>query len=389
MIVKVEEHKITIQKTPVNENEVNVSKIQFEFVDTIPSNYVKKAFFKQGNVSKQITLENNECNIPVEVLYQKGQVRLGVIAYEVQDNKLIERFNPSPTYFEVYEGSLVPADNTEPLTPTDKEQMEQAILDVQTQMNNLDIDGEKVDHTATFTITKKDGTTKTVQISDGEQGPQGEPGVPGAVKFLIVNELPTQDIQTDAIYLVPSQSPSTSDLYDEYMYINNTWELLGQKQITVDLTDYVKFTDYATTSKGGVIKANVNGFNIGSTGNPYAEELTYVNYQSYGGGSFVSKGTLENVIAGKGLVSNTDYATYDKGGTIKVDNAYGLYITNGILMGANKSYANYQTAQSNLLISKQTLENVITGKDLTTKSYVDSLVGDINSALDSINGEVI
>lgn len=35
------------------------------------------------------------------------------------------------------------------------------------------------------------------------------------------------------------------------------------------------------------------------------------------------------------------------------------------------------------------LENVITGKDLTTKTYVDGLVGDIDTALDTINGEVI
>ena len=42
-----------------------------------------------------------------------------------------------------------------------------------------------------------------------------------------------------------------------------------------------------------------------------------------------------------------------------------------------------------MFISKGTLENVITGKELVNKTYVDDLVGDINSALDSINGEVI
>ena len=41
--------------------------------------------------------------------------------------------------------------------------------------------------------TNQDGE-QTITIVP--QGPQGEPGVPGAVKFLTVNELPTEDIQT-------------------------------------------------------------------------------------------------------------------------------------------------------------------------------------------------
>ena len=37
-----------------------------------------------------------------------------------------------------------------------------------TETNNLDIDAEKVEHTTTITITKKDGTEETVEILDGE-----------------------------------------------------------------------------------------------------------------------------------------------------------------------------------------------------------------------------
>lgn len=94
-----------------------------------------------------------------------------------------------------------------------------------------------------------------------------------------------------------------------------------------DLTNYVKNTDYASSIKSGVIYGEPqNGFMVGPTGKPYTPIMPYSNYSSLPNTYFISKGTLENVI---------------------------------------------------------------TGKDLTTKAYVDGLVGDINTALDTINGEVI
>lgn len=201
-----------------------------------------------------------------------------------------------------------------------KDETEEAI----TKAENVNISSEQLSDGVKVITTNQNGE-QTITIVP--QGPQGEPGVPGAVKFLIVNELPTEDIQTDTIYLVPSDDPSTQDLYLEYMYINNAWELLGQKQIVIDLSNYVQFTNYATPSKAGVIKSGYNGLQVdGTNGKAYCD-------------------------------------TY--------------------------SYANYGNVENQRFISKGTLENVITGKDLTTKSYVDGLVGDINSVLDAINGEVI
>lgn len=71
--------------------------------------------------------------------------------------------------------------------------------------------------------------------------------------FLIVQTLPTTDIQTNVIYLVPKSPSGTNDIYNEYAYINSTWEMLGTTQI--DLSSYVTTTslnnilqDYATTN---------------------------------------------------------------------------------------------------------------------------------------------
>ena len=405
MKVIVGEHKCTIDKTPVNELEVNVTKVEFEFDEKIPAGYVKKAFFTQGDISKEVLLVNDECNIPNEVLYQKGQVRLGVIAYEVQDEELIERFNPTPAYFQVWEGSLTEADNTEPITPTDKEQIEQALQnglnDIAEAVENagkLDIDVEKVGKVATVTITKQDGTQKQEQIEDGEDGvslenikienkdlivtyggnddnlgqvapsiqigttttglpntqasvenvgtslnpilnftiPKGEAG---AIKMLIVAELP-QTGADDTIYLVPLENPDVQgNNYAEYVYINGAWELLGKIGVQVDLTDY-----YTKTETNDLLSNKV-GF--------------------------------------------TDYATQSNAGIVKGSNAYAVGFDGANIRSVTNTYEQYQSRADTMFVSKGTLENVITGKDLTTNAYVDGLVGDIGTILDSINNEVL
>lgn len=72
----------------------------------------------------------------------------------------------------------------------------------------------------------------------------------------VVQALPTQDINTHTIYLVP-KTGETNDVYDEYVYINNNWEMVGNTQI--DLSNYVQKTDYATSSDAGVVKINNTG----------------------------------------------------------------------------------------------------------------------------------
>ena len=69
-----------------------------------------------------------------------------------------------------------------------------------------------------------------------------------------------------------------------------------------DLADYVKNTDYATSSKAGVIKTpGWSGFTTNSSGDFYPTVKDYATYDSAGDNLAISKGTLENVIAGKNL----------------------------------------------------------------------------------------
>lgn len=65
----------------------------------------------------------------------------------------------------------------------------------------------------------------------------------GTGSFIIVQTLPSEDIDTKSIYLVPKTPPQTSNGYDEYLYVNNAWEKIGDTAI--DLSGYATLQDLA------------------------------------------------------------------------------------------------------------------------------------------------
>lgn len=182
-------HTIEIVKDLVNEKEIDVTKCEFEFADEITDDYVKEAYFTYNGTTYKQIIQNNECKIPYEVLENKGMVEIGVVCYKLENDEYVKRYNPSPAYFNSLIGSLKEEyENSEPVTPTDKEQIEQALNDglndIQSaidevdnkiievnnaieETNNLNIDVNKVDKEATIELTKKDGTQKEVKIYDG------------------------------------------------------------------------------------------------------------------------------------------------------------------------------------------------------------------------------
>ena len=386
-------HKIEIEKNPVNEKEINITKVEFEFSEEITQDYTKDAYFTKDGVTYKQVLTNDECSIPYEVLDNEGIIEIGVVAYLVENDEEIKRYNPSPVYINTWVGSLKEEfENSEPVTPSDKEQMEQALNDGLNAIDeaiesasNLDIDVERTTGKAIVTITKQDETTKSVEIYDGEkgdtgeqgpigpvgpQGPQGEQGPqgiqgpkgdPGVIQLLIVNELPLVG-RSDTMYFVPKEDTKESELYYEYVWLNNDWELIGEKQIVVDLSDYYTKEESNTLLSGKVDNSTLN--------------------------DYYTKTRTDELLGAK--VGFTDYATSDQAGVIKTVDAYGFNTNNqGQLYARYYSYSVYNNKSDNTVISKGTLENVITGKDLTTKAYVDGLVGDIATAIDGINREVI
>ena len=261
MLVKVTPHQIKIlrgETEPINEKEIDISKCYFEFDDEITNDYVKEAYFTlNGSTYKQIII-NNQCGYPGEVLTQKGELEIGVVAYKVEDEQEIKRYNPSPDYYETWIGSLKDAENSEPITPSDKEQMEQAILNLQNNKQDTLVSGENIKTLNNESLLGSGNIEIEVDLSN---------------------------------YYTKEETYSKEEV----------------NGLIPDLTNYVKNTDYATSSKGGVIKVSIGtyGFTVDGNGNLRSEPLTYANYLTKTNYYNVDKGTLENVITGKELVNKT------------------------------------------------------------------------------------
>lgn len=291
------------------------------------------------------------------------------------------------------------------------------------EIETLDIDVSKQGTTTTVDLTKKDGTTKNVEINDGEKGEKGDTPVKGVDYFT------PQDIED---LNIPKK---TSDLTNDSDYITSQ-DILGKQNIE----------DNTLSTNNKTVPSAINEVNSIAKGANQA--LSYSNYQSmisvfnslannvYNVGQNVMIVTLEvpdlwisgiestsstytytsdsdftNALAINGYVqvgyyrlsaletqkvdltnyvTNTDYASSSTGGVIKTSNTQNLGIYgSGIIYPITNTYQEYGNKSNQCFISKGTLENVITGKDLTTKSYVDGLVGDIATAIDGINAEVI
>ena len=52
--------------------------------------------------------------------------------------------------------------------------------------------------------------------------------------FEIVQSLPATDISTSKIYLVAKNTSGTNQVYTEYAYVNNAWEIIGDTSMTID-----------------------------------------------------------------------------------------------------------------------------------------------------------
>ena len=102
------------------------------------------------------------------------------------------------------------------------------------------------------------------QGEQGIQGEKGDKGDAGVIEFIIVTELPTEDIK-NAIYLVPSADTEGGDAFDEYIYVNGAWEQIGNAGVQIDLSQYA--TEAYVDDKVGDISAALDELHA------YAEAL--------------------------------------------------------------------------------------------------------------------
>lgn len=82
----------------------------------------------------------------------------------------------------------------------------------------------------------------------------------------VVQTLPVSDISETTIYLVPTQDPEQGNYYEEYIYVNNAWELVGTT--AVDLSGYYTSTQVDTLLAA---KANTSSLATVATSGAYAD----------------------------------------------------------------------------------------------------------------------
>ena len=76
-------------------------------------------------------------------------------------------------------------------------------------------------------------------------------------RLIPVEELPVEDIQTNAIYAVPSTVSKLKTARDEYVYINGDWECIGTT--AMDLSNY--YTKEEIDAKLANLSGNIDGIN--------------------------------------------------------------------------------------------------------------------------------
>ncbi|MBQ5696167.1 MAG: hypothetical protein IIV48_05880 [Clostridium sp.] len=147
--------KVTKDLCEIKENEVwnvgdyNVHTVQVELSPEFNGLVNKVRYFVEDN-SYDMLITDNVAQVPYEATVMEGTIKIGVYGYDADTDILVQSTSPVNKYIAsgTYTGE---ADNTEPLTPTDKEQMESAIqknaddiIELQNNKQNVLISGENI-----------------------------------------------------------------------------------------------------------------------------------------------------------------------------------------------------------------------------------------------------
>lgn len=141
--------------------------------------------------------------------------------------------------------------------------------------------------------------------------------------FQIVDSLPTENISTSTIYLVPSTKPEAENVYDEYIYVNGNWEHIGSTSI--DLSDYVTktyFNQNVGDATKNYISTQLSGKADASALNAKLDKVT--------DGSMLPQAYVKNDDGTQGMadyIPGVFYFNYS--GVLNLDNFDDVTITDG------------------------------------------------------------
>ena len=183
MNIQVTRDKVCIiEKENIHKGEYKINELTFDFSDEYTSDLVINAVFtnKLGN-TYQVSIIDNKCQIPAEILAETGQVLLGVYAYKINGEELELRYSPFPTSFVVLSGSYDPtAEESQEITPTQYEQYMQALQNGLNQVQASISELNKATDSANDLVDEINQKLENGEFI-GPQGPQGIQGPIGPV----------------------------------------------------------------------------------------------------------------------------------------------------------------------------------------------------------------
>ena len=278
------------------ENDYNSTKLNFTFDTT--NRVVLKMLYPDNTVAYVDDIVDNMFVFPPGLLSQDGEYQIELASYD-GDGRLTD-YETMSFYVRP---ELVSTD--EIVEPDDRVPILDELIN---EVEQLNIDANKSGTTTTVEISKKDGTTKVVEILDGTNGEDGVTPDIGINGNWYIGDVDTGKPSRGEQGLQGEPGPAGRDGYIQYTAGENI--TIDENNVISaedsDLTDYVKNTDYASSSKGGVIKTGGSyALSINNSGNLYPTVVTYASYPSLSNYAFIGKGTLENVITGKDLADKT------------------------------------------------------------------------------------
>lgn len=241
----------------------------------------------------------------------------------------------------------------------------------------------------------------TVDTGLPSRGPKGDTG---SIKFIVVTELPTENIDETAIYLKPVEKPTGENKFEELIYVNGKWEDLGTPNVAVDLSNYYtkEESDEKLLAKQDKLVAGdnitISEDNVISASGGLPELLNQeIDLTSIETGAYIIGG-LNTVIKTGGFVHRKIFANNSSRAiliTCKVNNdgfGTGILIEGNFKSGvyADKrsriilyNYYGYDVLDAtNILFKNNTTTYTPTGDyNPATKKYVDDQVGNINTIL--------
>lgn len=167
-----------------NDMENLQEKLIFKFTDEFV-NGQGRLEYKIGSTKNYIVLskENDTYTMPLKnVLTKEGKIEMQLVITENEVDEEIPVFKSNVFY--LYCNKSINAVNEEApdgyvLWIEQANAKLNAMDEALTEVDNLNIDVNKSGTTTTVELTKKDGTTKTVNILDGEKGENGQDGQDG------------------------------------------------------------------------------------------------------------------------------------------------------------------------------------------------------------------